>query len=311
MSQAASLYKLILDQFPQKHIRFAFAYGSAVFKQLNNADASNSMIDFVFVVDDSIKFHDANLKLNSSHYSFLKYLGPYYLTRIQNDMPSACFYNTLVPLKLENNMSILIKYGVISEESIIRDLYDWDYLYLSGRLQKPVKIIKKPTSALVQQTLANDTIGIDLNYNFDSVNKSIDLALQTNLKNALHASLLLMPERFTLLNLFTKIASLSYTGDLRMVVGENKNKVNNIVAPQVAKFTELYKPYIIKECFEEYIDCNFETGECIQNLNQNTIYHHLNLLPKNLIQTMIGLKFQTSHFYDLEEYIYKITNMVD
>jgi len=196
------------------------------------------MIDFVFVVDNSIKFHDENLKLNSSHYSFVKYVGPYYLTRIQNDFASACFYNTLVPLRIEEtNSVVLMKYGVMSEEALIRDLYDWDYLYVSGRLHKPVKIIKRPVPT---------SSATDLNYGLDSINKSIELALQTNLKSALHAALLLMPEKFTLTELFTAIASLSYTGDFRMIVGENKNKINNIVLPQMEKFLELYKPYIIK-----------------------------------------------------------------
>lgn len=202
------------------------------------------MIDFVFVLDNSIKFHDENLKQNSSHYSFLKYAGPYYLTRVQNDFSAACFYNTLVPLSLplddkEGDRTLLIKYGMISEEALIRDLYDWDYLYISGRLHKPVKIIKRPV-------LTSSTISGEITFGFDSINKSIDLALQTNLKNALHAALLLMPERFTLTDLFTTITSLSYTGDFRMTIGEDKNKINNIVLPQMDKFLELYKPYIIK-----------------------------------------------------------------
>jgi translocator assembly and maintenance protein 41 len=204
------------------------------------------MVDFVFVVDNSIKFHDENLKINSSHYSSLKHLGPYYLTRIQNDISSGCYYNTLVQLDLDDKSRVLMKYGVMSEEALIRDLYDWDYLYVSGRLQKPVKIIKKPTTSTATSTATASGVGVDLNYSFDSINKSIDVALQTNLKNALHASLLLMPEKFTLNELFLTVASLSYTGDFRMVVGENKNKIANIVTPQLAKFVELYKPYIIK-----------------------------------------------------------------
>lgn len=216
------------------------------------------MIDFVFVVDDSIRFHDENLKLNSSHYSFVKHSGPYYLARIQNDMPAACFYNTLVTLKLDADAAkalqapstVLMKYGVISEEALIRDLYDWDYLYVSGRLQKPVKIVKRPMITSAASTAALQ--GSELSYGLDTVNNSIDLALQTNLKNALHASLLLMPEKFTLTELITTIASLSYTGDFRMVVGENKNKITNIVLPQMGKFLELYKPYIIKVFYLNY-----------------------------------------------------------
>ncbi len=140
-----TLFNTILSRFPHKYIQFAFAYGSGVFKQTNNDDLSKNMIDFVFVVNDSVQFHAENIRLNKSHYSFLKYLGPYYISRIQNDFGAACYYNTLVPIKLDSaDQTCLIKYGVISQEALIQDLYDWDWLYMSGRLHKPVKIIKKP-----------------------------------------------------------------------------------------------------------------------------------------------------------------------
>lgn len=313
------LFQKILTKFPDKHIKFAFAYGSGVFNQLeNNTKSSKAMIDFVFVVDDSIKFHDKNLELNSSHYSFLKYVGPYYLNRIQNNFGAACYYNTLVPLKIDTE-NFLIKYGIVSEEALIRDLYDWDYLYLSGRLHKPVRILKKPApkpspdtnTSTTNTQIDTTTDDVNLNYSLDSVSKSIDLALQTNLKNALHTALLLLPEKFSLFELFLCITSLSYTGDFRMIIGENKQKVENIVKPQMKRFTDLYKPYLIKESIENRLELNFENGEVNQSLSQASVYHHLSLLPKNLIQTMINHKFKTTHYYDLEEYIYKLTNRID
>ena len=51
-----TLYQSILHTLPHTHIRVAFANGSGVFKQLENEpDMAKTMIDFVFVVDDSIK----------------------------------------------------------------------------------------------------------------------------------------------------------------------------------------------------------------------------------------------------------------
>jgi translocator assembly and maintenance protein 41 len=323
MANNLSLFTNIFNIFPQKHIKFAFAYGSGVFKQINNHDVSNNLIDFVFVVDDSIKFHHDNIKINSSHYSFLKYLGPYYISRIQNNLGASCYYNTLIQVKIDEKV-YMIKYGIISDKSLIKDLYDWKWLYMSGRLHKPVKVIKKPniiecltnedkfkSEANNQFYKKNEQLDNINDCNFDSVNKSIDLALQTNLRNALHTSLLLLPEKFTLTDLFMCITSLSYSGDLRMLIGEDKKKVFNIVLPQIDRFLKLYKPYIVKECKENFLDCDFNTGKLEQNLNQTTLYRHFNFLPKNLMQTIINLKYKTNHCFDMEEYIYNLTNRAD
>jgi len=323
-----NLYSRILRQFPHEHIKFAFAYGSGVFDQTNNVDQAKNMIDFMFVVDDdATKFHEANLKQNSSHYSFLKYGGPYYVSRFQNDFGASCYFNTLVKLRLEKeknekeeNVTRLIKYGVITEKALIKDLFDWEWLYVSGRLQKPVKIIKKETPTISSATTkmepkdngqSEDEENGSL-YNFAAVNQSLDVALQCNLRNALHTSLLLMPERFSLQALFNCVTALSYTGDLRMIVGENKNKCANIVRPQMERFTHIYKPYIAKECIEGFLACDFATGQLEQRLNPPTLYRHLSQLPRRLIQTIVAnRRIKSAHYLDMEETIYKLTNRID
>ncbi|CAF4768082.1 unnamed protein product, partial [Rotaria magnacalcarata] len=73
----------------------------------------------------------------------------------------------------------------------------------------------------------------------DQSDQDLLYALKTNLNSALHVALLLLPEQFTLKDLFLKITSLSYQGDFRMYIGENKNKISNIVLPQVDAFVEL------------------------------------------------------------------------
>ncbi|XP_044495729.1 phosphatidate cytidylyltransferase, mitochondrial-like isoform X2 [Mangifera indica] len=65
-----------------------------------------------------------------------------------------------------------------------------------------------------------------------------------NLRAALSAALLLLPSKFTQEDLFAKICSLSYMGDLRMLFAEDKNKVKKIVQGQFDLFHSMYKPFL-------------------------------------------------------------------
>ena len=203
----------ILAQFLQRTMRLAFAYGSGVFQQHGNSYMKNNMIDFIFAVDDPVAWHQENLKSNIKHYSSLRYLGPKYIARVQDSIGARIYYNTLVSCG-----DRLIKYGVIGVKSLIDDLLDWETLYVSGRLHKPVAMLRK-----------------------DDSHAELGQALAANLNSAVHASLLQLPEQFSEEELFLTVAGLSYNGDLRMTVGEDRDKVQNIVRPNVERFRRLYE----------------------------------------------------------------------
>ncbi|KAB0352656.1 hypothetical protein FD754_017513 [Muntiacus muntjak] len=112
---------------------------------------------------------------------------------------------------VQNNYGAEVYYN-----PLITHLLNWNNLYIAGRLQKPVKIVAM---------------------NEDMALRS---ALDQNLKNAVTAAFLMLPESFSEEDLFTEIAGLSYSGNFRMVVGEDKAKVLNIVKPNMAHFRELY-----------------------------------------------------------------------
>ncbi|XP_033104857.1 phosphatidate cytidylyltransferase, mitochondrial-like, partial [Anneissia japonica] len=84
----------ILSTFPAG-INYAFAYGSAVFKQQNNIDSKN-MIDLIFVVDDPSEWHAANLHQNLHHYSMLRHCGSDSIASIQDNIGAGVYYNTRV-----------------------------------------------------------------------------------------------------------------------------------------------------------------------------------------------------------------------
>lgn len=81
----------ILEQFPEG-IQMAFAYGSGVFKQQGQSDTQvkKNMIDLIFVVDDSYKWHHKNIKQNKNHYSCLKYFGAKQVANVKRNMGRLC-----------------------------------------------------------------------------------------------------------------------------------------------------------------------------------------------------------------------------
>lgn len=72
---SSDFFQRVLQRFPigsEKNegynFPFAFAYGSGVFKQSGNVSKDN-MTDFILVVDNSEKWHAANLAKNPTDYS--------------------------------------------------------------------------------------------------------------------------------------------------------------------------------------------------------------------------------------------------
>lgn len=58
--------------------------------------------------------------------------------------------------------------------------------------------------------------------------------------------MLLLPSEFSETQLYETISSLSYSGDPRMKVGENPDKVSNLVRPSLPYFRDLYRPFLSK-----------------------------------------------------------------
>ena len=158
----------ILAQFPRKNFKLLFAYGSGVFEQKGNIDKTKNMLDFIFAVDNPTEWHQANMEANPSHYSIVHHLGAKAVSYIQENMGAGVYFNTLVPCS-----GRLMKYGVISTQALMNDLLDWEMLYVSGRLHKPVLIVHQ------------------------SPDQSLNAALSTNLQSAVHTALLLQADTFT------------------------------------------------------------------------------------------------------------------
>ena len=222
----------ILWQF-RAPIRYAFAYGSGVFPQTSSDSpgnfklhpkpdpaisslqkGKNKMIDFIFGVSYTQHWHSLNLHQHRDHYSIVGGLGSSIVSSIQDKWGAGVYFNPYVTVN-----GTLIKYGVVNLDALCRDLYQWDNLYLAGRLQKPVKILRD--------------------------DPRVRLANQVNLISAVRTALLLLPSSFSEQDLYGTIAGLSYLGDPRMSLPvENPKKVGNIVKHQLPNFRRLYTPLI-------------------------------------------------------------------
>jgi len=234
-----------------------FAYGSGVFRQEGHKDTKDNMTDFIFAVHDTEQWHKENLALHPMHYSTMaRLMGPAAIKRCQEEWGARLYFNTLVPWGKG-----MIKYGVINRRDLLKDLKDWETLYVAGRLHKPVNIIEQEED------------------------KELEEALRTNLSCAVHTALLLLPERFTEEELYMTVAGLSYTGDFRMVVGEDRNKVANIVRPQMDRFRELYSSRL-QDVVPSLHLCD---NVCEQDVSSGGRMSHLTRLPCGVKDRVVAM----------------------
>lgn len=187
----------------------AFGYGSGIFKQ-KGYDLQKNMIDTIFIVEDSMKWHKENKKKNPKDYplSAKILLGNINIDKIS--LLSGITYQTNITFN-----ACTFKYGVISENVFLEQMTSWNKFFLPGRFQKPIYPIQ--------------------------TTDCINLAIEKNRKTALLISLLTLPEdKKTIRGLFMHLCSLSYLGDIRMLFVENPNKIANIVEAEFALFLQIY-----------------------------------------------------------------------
>lgn len=274
----------ILWQF-KAPIRYAFAYGSGVFPQSAATSGGSStlhpnppeaitkvqqggqkMIDFIFGVSYTQHWHSLNLQQHRDHYSALGSLGSYAVGKVQDAFGAGVYFNPYITVN-----GVLIKYGVVNLDTLCKDLSEWNTLYIAGRLQKPVKILRD--------------------------NPSVRLANQVNLISAVRTALLLLGDEFTERELYSTIAGISYMGDPRMSVGgDDPRKVNNIVSNQISNFRRLYAPLIDNlpnitfndpaTSIRDWMDDTSLNAKLNQNMDPETRGHMVRRLPSAFRQKL-------------------------
>lgn len=276
-SRENEFFARVLQRFPPSTADgLCFAYGSAVFGQAGNLSKDN-VTDFILTVDNPVSWHARNLELNPSDYSgLMRRLGPKLVADVQERIGARLFFNTLVPFE-----SGLIKYGVISRAAMLADLLDWESLYAAGRLHKPVRFVGRADGS--------SYVG----------DPEMNAAVRLNLQSALHTALILLPESFTEEQFYMTLAGLSYTGDFRMVIGEDRNKVANIVRPNLGAFRELYARRLAS--LNNYVEVVPESGRGDQDTGSVARHFHLNQLPKTLQWNLVKEWNRDGRYRDVED----------
>jgi translocator assembly and maintenance protein 41 len=233
-----SLEKLIQTRFPP--LRFAFGYGSGVFQQANVKRSKDTMIDTIFAVDNTAKWHEHNIQRNPRDYSFIPrhLMSSSWIEWTQREIGGKMWFNTLIPCEIDNNKA-LMKYGVIDIKDLLLDLNEWETLYVAGRLQKPVLMLN-PVSDEVS--------------NGNKENIEMEQALDANYERALRTALIFLQSDgnspFSANQLCEEIVGLSYGGDVRVGVAESPTKIRDIAA---GSFNELCRIYLASSLGQKFI----------------------------------------------------------
>ena len=149
---------------------------------------------------------------------------PSAVTALADGVGVGIHYNTLIPWSRQPNPGNFasFKYGVIGVDRLCQDLSGWGDMFVAGRMQKPVA-----------------TLG--------EADPRVAAAAAANLRAALAATLLTLPETFTTRQLHRQLCGLSYFGDIRMsLFAEDADKIARIASGSRAGLLRLYGDAVVE-----------------------------------------------------------------
>ncbi|KAL8273056.1 hypothetical protein Esti_002977 [Eimeria stiedai] len=224
---------------PQPQEQRAAGEQGGPLKQRLQASLGAPLNDMLLLVPQQrlLQWHTDNLKQHASHYGPLIRLvsafggpprGASFAARLTQASGVPVLFNCRVPLEeAAPGNEGLCKYGVVPTEALIDDLRTWRHFYFAGRMQKPVSQLW----ALCRME-EREFACLPPHQVYGVVHVQLRLAL------------LLLPEEASLKRLFEEVVSLSYRGDVRMLVAEDPDKVSAIVRGQAADLCAIYLPLL-------------------------------------------------------------------
>lgn len=275
---SSDLRALLGAHFPLEDLRFVATYGSAAFAQLSEEEAAarhaaaaggngaalpaaapvslvdEPMLDLIFGVADPVAFHRDNMRRNPAHYSFMRlaHRMPRVIGAVQ-EYGAGVWYNTLVRLPVPGRpgQTKLIKYGVVSTERLVRDLREWDSLYIAGRMHKPMGLLRCQDAAV--REAAKENLATALRTAIILVeSKQEATAATASTSSTVTTSQPVDPSplpfvRVPSQSLFASLVSISYAGDIRMKFAEHPHKIAKIVIGNWRELVSLYRSSLRRE----------------------------------------------------------------
>ena len=245
-----------------------YGYGSGVFKQPGNTN-KKPLTDVIFIVKDIKNWHRLNMDLNEDDYSFLGriHLNKASISKIKGR-------NKVTYLSEISENGYLFKYGVIELDDFKRGLENWDNIFMAGRFHKPVMEIKSTIE--------------------------IREAIRKNHKTALFIAALYSNEFTTVHDIFIKLCSLSYLGDVRMKIAENPHKVEDIVEGSLKQLKMTYD-------FEVDYLVSYDDNKVFVNYGQ--LLTHIDELPSALKAHLIRKNVDLNDIDSIREAIQKFISL--
>ncbi|XP_042310265.1 phosphatidate cytidylyltransferase, mitochondrial [Sceloporus undulatus] len=118
----------------------------------------------------------------------------------------------------------------------------------------------------------------------------------------------MLPESFSEEDLYMQIAGLSYSGDFRMIIGEDKAKVMNIVKPNMLHFQKLYGN-ILEDCPQ--VVYKHQMGRLEIDKSPEGQFAQLMALPRTLQQQITSLMDPPGKNRDVEEILLQVAHDPD
>jgi hypothetical protein len=234
---------------------------------------SGTMLDLLLAAPDLAAWHHQNRRMNPSHYSLLtRYLPLWALAALNRAAPGVLF-NTDNVIPLPGTKGVRVKYGVVELDALMDDLSCWRSLYCSGRMHKPLLVLRENERVEASQT---SNLVQAVRY------AVLVRALSQPLPNESSGGAARVPLR----DLFVTLCALSYAGDPRMDLGaENPRKVQNIVDGSLSHFHALYQ----RPLRSLFADARTPDDAPVLRLDEDAQVLHVHATEQLIASLLIGL----------------------